>query len=942
MPGSAAGRFLAGLFAWGRGRPFAARFALLVAVAAIVPAIGWVPAHLDWPIVTAYGFVAAAIAGVAIVVWGRGWAQLVGLGGAVFMGLAFVAADGLFIDGWGMTVYGAAVTLAAIPAVRLRIRRGLYGAPARDDPNRARARQLPVFGHGAVALDRYRHLTHDTSGFVDVLKLLLRSWPYIRPQVLGRWWLPGKGIEPRVADLVSGQGYQFGYAPLMLAAVAAIGPISGWVPASMAWPINLLYVPVLAQVICMALMAWGSGRARTGGTVGVVVAGIGVNVAAVFFIDGWPSTLYGVAVTVAAITGWMVQVRIRAGRVEYRVRVGTHLVYLYAINFLERGINLVLGVLLADLLNQNLLQAEPLAPALANLVGVPEWAQTSVDTLTAEQRRELVWIYVALALGTHLARLPLRIVVPYYTMWIMQRINQDLRLALVERWHQLSLSYHSDHRTGDAIFRIYQDSAMVTAVIGHVIGMTLALGSYMTCVVLVAVLNPWLGLVAGAVVVPALLWAQFAMPRMRTQTLVYRAATSDVTSTIQESFGAIRLIKAFGTAARAQLRMEQDSVIAFNAAFRVRHLIAVVTIVMYTVATVFVAGGTGYMAWLANQGDPAWAIRLIGLLGISFVAWNLASYSWARDQLHESSGDVRKLLRDWMTAQDMAMGLRRVFDILDIEPDVKDAPDAVPLTRFEREIRFDNVSFAYEPERPVLTGVSFSAKPGSITAIVGPTGSGKSTLMALLLRLFDPGGGAITIDGKDLRAYQTASVRAQVAIALQENVLFAMSVKDNIRYVAPNASEAQIRQAVGVAGMDEYVAGLPQGLDTLLSDRGGRLSSGQRQRLSIARAIVRDTPILVLDEPTAALDAATEHQVMRNLAAWARGDGAERQDAKDARRAIFLITHRISTIRQADHILYLDRGRIAESGDHDALMRAEGGRYRAFVEAESTAVAAAS
>ena len=154
-------------------------------------------------------------------------------------------------------------------------------------------------------------------------------------------------------------------------------------------------------------------------------------------------------------------------------------------------------------------------------------------------------------------------------------------------------------------------------------------------------------------------------------------------------------------------------------------------------------------------------------------------------------------------------------------------------------------------------------------------------------------------------------------------------MRDNIRYVAPGASEDQVREAVRVAGMEEYVAGLPNGLDTVLSDRGGKLSSGQRQRLSIARAVVRDTPILVLDEPTAALDAATEHQVMRNLAEWGAG------------RAIFLITHRISTIRRADNILYLDHGHIVEAGGHDELMRRDGGRYRAFVDAESTATGTA-
>jgi len=794
--------------------------------------------------------------------------------------------------------------------------------------NRARARALPMFGDGYIPPERDRRVEDDDSGFIQVLTLFLRSWPYIRPQVLGHWWRPGKGVEEGVADNVAGDGYRFDYAPFLVAAVAMLGPTLGFVPATLAWPMYLLYAPVAAMAVCMSLMAFTGATGQRWATLGILVAAIGANVVATYVIDGYPDGIYAAVVTIACIIGWTVQYRKENGRIDYRIRSGTHLVYFYAINFLQRFLALMLALIVADLLNQSLLQNEPIAPGLADLLGLPEWSKDTISELTREQRHELKWVYVAISMGVFLIQLFLRAISEYYNMWIMQRINQDLRLALLERWHQLSLSYHSDHRTGDSIYRIYQDSAVVTAVIDHLIGLTLAIMSYYTCVALVTLLSPWLGLMAGTLVVPALLWAHWAMPRMRTRSLVYRAATSDVTSTIQETFSAIRLIKAFGTAGRAQRRLEEDSIVAFNAAYRVRLLIALVTIVMFTVAATFMIGGEFLMALWANGNDETFARELIALTGFSFVVWNLASYNWTKDQFRESSGDIRLLLRRWMTAQDMAMGLRRVFDILDIEPGVKDDPDAVPFTRFEHEIRYQNVRFAYQPDRPVLDGISFSATPGTITAIIGPTGSGKSTVMALLLRLFDTDAGSIAIDGIDVRKYQVDTLRSNIAIALQENVLFAMSVRDNIRYVAPDASEEQVREAVRIAAMDEYVAGLPNGLDTVLSDRGGKLSTGQRQRLSIARAVVRDTGILVLDEPTAALDAATEHRVMTALAEWGRAAGA-------AGRAIFLITHRISTIRRADNILYLDEGRIVESGDHDSLMQREGGRYRAFVDAES-------
>ena len=799
--------------------------------------------------------------------------------------------------------------------------------------NYERSHALPMFGDGYIPKHRDRAVEQDDSGFMNVLALLLRSWPYIRPQFLGRWWVPGKGVEDRVADTVVGGDYSFNYAPFLVALIAIAGPLLDVIPLQPFWPYGLLYTPIAVMVAGMFVMAFARGNLQTAGTVVVLIAGILANVAATYVIDGYPDGLYTAAVSIACITGWALQYRTTNGRVEFRVRSGTHLVYFYAINFFQRFLALSLALIVADLLYQNLLQGAPLAPGLAELLGLPEWSQDKISTLSAEQRHELKWIYATIALAVAGIQIVLGIISSYYNIWIMQRINQDLRVALVERWHQLSLSYHNEHRTGDSIFRIYQDSAMVTAVIGHLIGITLALMSYYTCVALVTLLSPWIGLITGLLVIPALLWARWAMPRMRVRTLVYRAATSDVTSTIQETFSAIKLIKAFNANDRAEQRMEEDSIVAFNAAYRVRMLIAIVSIIMFTFAATFMIAGEFLMAWWAHHEDPTFAKDLIALIGVSFVVWNLASFNWTKDQFRESSGNLRKLLRDWMTAQDMAMGLRRVFDILDIEPEVKDRDDAVPMLGFDNEIRYDDVRFAYQADRPVLEGVNFSARPGTVTAIIGPTGSGKSTLMALLLRLFEATSGKITIDGRSIDEFQVESLRANIAIALQENVLFAMSVADNIRYVAPDASVEDVQEAIRVAAMEEYVAGLPRGLDTVLSDRGGKLSTGQRQRLSIARAVVRQTPILILDEPTAALDAATEHQVMDNLEQWVR-EGAQPGMTKSG-RAIFLITHRISTIRRADNILYLEAGRIVESGNHESLMALENGRYRSFVETEA-------
>jgi ABC-type multidrug transport system fused ATPase/permease subunit len=263
--------------------------------------------------------------------------------------------------------------------------------------------------------------------------------------------------------------------------------------------------------------------------------------------------------------------------------------------------------------------------------------------------------------------------------------------------------------------------------------------------------------------------------------------------------------------------------------------------------------------------------------------------------------------------------------MLDLEPEVLDAPDAVPLPPVRRGVRFRDVHFRYAPDRPALEGVDFEARLGSVTAIVGPTGSGKTTLMALLLRLFEPERGSIEIDGRDVRRLQVESLRRAVAMALQENLLFGTTIRENIRYAVADASDEAVREAARVAGADEFIERQEQGYDTPLGERGTKLSTGQRQRLSIARAVLKNAPILVLDEPTASLDAETELRVMRNLAEWGKG------------RLIFLITHRLSTIRQADQIVVLHEGRVAEAGSHAELLIREGGLYRSLVERESGA-----
>ena len=743
-------------------------------------------------------------------------------------------------------------------------------------------------GNGFIPPERDLSHEDDKHTFSAIVVLVLRSWPYIRPQLLGKWHYPGKGTSDVVAENVTGQGYTFLYTPALVTLFAFAGPFFEIVPRSFAYPLHFLYLSVAYMVLGTWALAVPQIKGKVQGFFAVLTAlsAFASNPISALVVDGFMDSLYVVGLTAACLFGWMVQLKVddsqeheRRSEILWRFRVQAHLAYYYILVGIEGFIDLAMGLVIADLLNQSLLLSDPLMPAVAELFGKPEWARGSIELLGEEQRHIVKWWYIQFVWGLWLLNLPINIIRPWYHVWIMQRIDQDLRLALVERWHQLSMRYHSDHRTGDSIYRIYQDSAQVTAVIGQIVEILSACWGYLLALILVSFLSPTIGLIAATIVIPAVFWARWAMPRMRTRSLVYRAATSYITSRIQESFASIRLIKAYRAEDRTQKAMEEDSVVAFNATFQVRLMIALVTIVMFTIAAQFLLASEFVMAIKANLRNETFAKELIQVMSLSFVIWNLGAFNWGKEKFHQTSNNTRGVMRWWLSPQDMAMGLSRVFDILDIEPDIVDSPRAVPMQQFKSEIRFEHVVFRYVPDRPILEDVSFSTKSGTITAIVGPTGSGKSTLMGLLLRLYDPNSGSITIDGCNLEDFQINSLRGNIAIALQENVRFALSVRDNLRYVAPHASDDQVREAISVACMDDYVNDLPAGLDTILGDRDGKLSTGQRQRLSIARAVVRDTPIIVLDEPTAALDAATEHRVMTNLAEWGHD------------RAILLITH---------------------------------------------------
>ena len=511
----------------------------------------------------------------------------------------------------------------------------------------------------------------------------------------------------------------------------------------------------------------------------------------------------------------------------------------------------------------------------------------------------------------------------YYSMWIWQSINQNLRVAMIERAESLSLRYHSNSRVGDAIFRVYQDSAMIVNLIqSGIVGPLMALYGVAVGLAIVAAFDPWFAVIVLLVGMPVGWVAVKSTPRIRRRALANRIANSDLTSRIQEAFAAIKVVKANRAETRIFDQFNQDSRSALDAAYFLRLDMVLVTLIVALLGGgMLIASEYIMVSWVIERRDTFAGALVAGIVG--FVVWNYGAVQIARGRIGGLANGARGLLVTWMRMQDLFIALERAFFLLDLEPEVTDPADPVPFPAPIERVAWHGVRFGYDADQNVLSGIELAAAAGTVVAVVGGTGVGKSTLMTLLLRLYDPDDGTVTVNGVDLRDIAVSDLRAHIGIALQKNVLFADTVANNIAFGTPNADRTAIEAAAKVACADDFVREMAEGYDTELGERGGKLSSGQRQRLSIARAVVRNTPILILDEPTASLDARTEQRVLANLAEWGGG------------RVIFLITHRLSTIRNADRIALIEAGRIVEHGTHDELMANDDGRYRAFVDAET-------
>jgi subfamily B ATP-binding cassette protein MsbA len=486
----------------------------------------------------------------------------------------------------------------------------------------------------------------------------------------------------------------------------------------------------------------------------------------------------------------------------------------------------------------------------------------------------------------------------YFTTSVGQWVMHDLRRALYHHIQRLSLSYHDQKRTGELIATVTGDIDAIQdfvsqALLGIVVDVLTLLGMLMVMFYL-----DWRFTLIALSVAPLLFVVVYSYThRIKKASRALRKKEGEVVSIVQEVFSSIRVVKAFAREDYEQERFEQQSLESVETALRARSLKAKLS----PVVEVIVAAGTGLVLWYGARRVVAGHMTSGSLLVFFLYLGNM--YKPMRD-LSKMTDTISKA----------AVGYERISEVIVTEDEIRNLPGARRAPNFRGDIKFNHVSFGYTKDQPTLNDVNFEIKPGQIAAFVGPTGAGKTTIASLIGRFYDPLKGQITIDGQDIRKYKMKSLRRQMSFVLQENLLFRAPIWQNIAYGKPEASRAEIIEAAKLANADEFINKMSEQYDTMVGEKGVTLSGGQRQRIAIARAVIRNAPILILDEPTSALDAASEELVFEALARLMKG------------RTSIVIAHRLATVQKADVIFVLDQGEIVESGTHSALLAA-GGLY---------------
>jgi len=484
------------------------------------------------------------------------------------------------------------------------------------------------------------------------------------------------------------------------------------------------------------------------------------------------------------------------------------------------------------------------------------------------------------------------------TTSVGQWVMHDLRSTLYHHIQRLSLSFHDRSQTGDLISRVTNDIDTVQSFITS--SLMDAIVDILTLAGMIAVMSylNWRFTLIALVVAPFLfLFIYKYTPRIKQASRAVRKKESEIVSNIQEVFSSIRVVKAFAREKYEKRRFKEVSMESVELALRARALKAGLS----PGVQIITAAGTALVLWYGAR------LTLAGTLTAGDLLLFLA-------YLGKLYAPIRGLSKVPDSFSKPAIAFERIQEVMDVEIKSPDREQPRKAPEFQGRIEFDNVSFGYAPDRMILKDVSFTIESGQVAAFVGPTGAGKTTIISLIPRFYEVSSGSIRIDGEDVRTFKLKSLRRQIAFVLQETLLFRAPIWQNIVYGRPSATHEEIIEAARLANAHEFIEEMPDGYNTMVGERGVTLSGGQRQRIGIARAIIRDAPILVLDEPTSGLDTASEAVVFEALHRLMAG------------RTCIIITHRLATIRNADVIFVLQDGRIVERGPHEELL-ARGGLY---------------
>jgi ATP-binding cassette, subfamily B, bacterial len=473
-----------------------------------------------------------------------------------------------------------------------------------------------------------------------------------------------------------------------------------------------------------------------------------------------------------------------------------------------------------------------------------------------------------------------------------------LRTDLYSYLQSLSLKYHDARRSADSSFRVAYDSQAIQTIYNK--GFTNIFGSVITLVGIFVIMLQldWQLTLLSLGIVPLIVGAiYFFAHRIRSESTSIQEQDSAMLTQAQEGLSSIRMVAAFGREDFEVSQFHQRAQRSLQANLK----LTLTNVQSALVITTLMGIGTAAM----------WYLGTLHVLAGTLTLGSLILFSSYLVMLYQP---LQELTYTAWAMEGATAGAQRCFEVLDREDDVRDSPGAVAITETKAAIAFNQVSFAYNEKSTVLDSINLRISPNQIVALVGGTGAGKSTLLSLVPRFYDPSAGVVSLDGRDVREITKKSLRAQIAIVLQDTLLFSTTIRENIAYGRPEATDAEIREAARRAQADEFIRRLPNGYESAVGERGGHLSVGQRQRLGIARAFLKDAPILLLDEPTSALDPTTEAAIMETIKELMHG------------RTTLVVTHRLATIHNVDQIVVLEHGQIVESG-RGAELVARGGSY---------------